>query len=209
MKNKLIKGGAIALPILLALIGGFLLLRELDARRLPPLILEPAEIKEMEEPQPEIVAPANISADDAPELQELEGPEKAVRITIEEMQPNTIVIRGKAYSLKWNIEEATLKEHIGWMDTSARPGETGVCVIMGHRNRQLRCLKDVKKGNVIYIVDEKSKVHAYTVESGRIVEDNNITFAATDRRELVLITCYPFYYSGSAPHTYMVTAVMR
>ena len=60
---------------------------------------------------------------------------------------------------------------------------------------------------MITIVDAYDEAYSYTVESGKIVEDNNITHAATDRRELVLITCYPFYYSGHAPHQYVVTAV--
>jgi sortase A len=120
------------------------------------------------------------------------------------VKPSTIHIRGRSYPLKWNIEETTLKKYIGWMNTSAKPGEIGVCVVMGHRNHHLRCLKDVERGDVITIVDADGAAHSYTVESGEIVTDNNITFGATEQRKLVLITCYPFYYSGSAPHQYVV-----
>lgn len=206
MKKVLI----IAIPVLLALFGGFFLWYELDARQVPPLLIAPAQ-----DENPGEVAFSVILPEEEAEPMEEEPVEKtptashspAATSGSTAIKASSIIIRGKSYPLKWNIEEATLKKHIGWMDTSAKPGDVGVCVVMGHRNQQLRCLKDVQQGDAITIIDAYGAAHSYTVESGKIVEDNNITFGATDRRELVLITCYPFYYSGHAPHQYVVTAV--
>lgn len=215
MKSKAGKTIVIGLPILLALVGGFLLIYELDARTLPPLLIEQAtpqdetvpSADETEEPVVSCIAPEQEPMEEAPVHEASSGTPASTEVPRSALEPNTIHIRSKTYPLKWDIEESTLKNHIGWMPTSAKPGDMGVCVVMGHRNKQLRCLKDVKRGDIIRIVDAMGAVHTYTVESGRIVEDNNITFAATIRRELVLITCYPFYYSGHAPHQYLVTAV--
>lgn len=210
MKHKVTKAVILALPILLALIGGALLLYELDARKIPPLIMEPSPPVSETETAAAASPTAPFMKAEAEEQEPLEPeaePAKKSSISVEALAPNTIHIRGKSYPLMPNIEEATLKNHIGWMNTSAKPGEIGVCVVMGHRNKQLRCLKDVKKGDVITIVDAGGIAHAYTVESGQIVKDKNITFAATYKRVLVLITCYPFYYSGSAPYQYAVTAI--
>lgn len=205
MRDKVKKALILAIPVLLALTGGIFLWYELDARQVPPLLIEPTQ---EESPGEDLFSMLPSEGDGQEPLEDaLTAQTQATSSGGAALQPSTIIIRGKSYPLKWNIEEATLKKNIGWMDTSAKPGEVGVCVVMGHRNQQLRCLKDVKRGDVITIVDAYGAVHQYTVESGKIVTDNNITFGATDRRELVLITCYPFYYSGSAPHQYLVTAV--
>lgn len=202
MKAKIKAAVLIAIPVLLALTGAFFLFRELDARQIPPLLLEADAPTEREAATPTAPATAPVLQAEPPTQETAES-----HVARSHTEPNTIIIRGKAYPLKTNIEESTLKTYIGWMDTSAKPGQIGVCVVMGHRNKQLRCLKDVVRGDVITIIDGDGAVHAYTVESGKIIEDNNITFAATDRPTLALITCYPFYYSGSAPHQYVVTAV--
>jgi LPXTG-site transpeptidase (sortase) family protein len=216
MKTRMKTAAIFAIPVLLALTGAFLLYRELDARQIPPLALESDMPDEWEtdtlvEPETMPFAPDDFFESPVNEpltQEETKTPAKAAAQTAETRKaPYTIVIRGKAYPLMADVSETTLKKYIGWMESSAKPGETGVCVVLGHRNRQLRCLKDVVRGDVITIIDEDKMSHAYTVESGRIVEDNNITFAATERPVLVLITCYPFYYNGSAPYQYIVTAI--
>ena len=88
------------------------------------------------------------------------------------------------------------------------PGEEGVCVVMGHRNTQFRVLKDVALGDVIRVVDAGGNAYDYTVTGGEILEDGaELLFPATEEKLLMLITCYPFYYSGHAPHKYVVTAM--
>ena len=46
------------------------------------------------------------------------------------------------------VDEATLADGPGWMPDSALPGQAGMSVILGHRNRKhLRPLQDVKIGD--------------------------------------------------------------
>ena len=68
-------------------------------------------------------------------------------------------------------------------------------VILGHRNRKhLRPLQDE---------------YAYTVFEIVIYEDSaDWRLPTADGNVLVLVTCYPFRYSGNAPGKYMVTAIM-
>ncbi|MDL2218007.1 sortase [Christensenellaceae bacterium OttesenSCG-928-M15] len=190
-------------------LGIALLLYEWDARQVPPLVTAAHELPVQENTQPVGSNPPHEQPDQdvVPQNTSTPSEEKTNNTTSKSIGPNTIIIRGKAFSYKSNVDEATLKKNIGWMDSSARPGEQGICIFMGHRNGQLRILKDVKYGDVITIVDENNTAHAYTVISGEVIETGAITHAATDEKKLVLITCYPFYYSGSAPHQYVVTAI--
>ena len=46
------------------------------------------------------------------------------------------------------VDEATLADGPGWMPDSALPGQAGMSVILGHRNRKhLRPLQDVEIGD--------------------------------------------------------------
>ena len=189
-----------------ALFGIGLLVYEWDARRLPPLVASEPKMS-IEKPLYMIETKTPAVQTDA-EINFIPSEEEKVSSHISKaIGPNTIIIRGKAFPYKDNIDKKTLEKNIGWMNSSARPGELGICIFMGHRNGQLRVLKDVAYGNVITIVDEYSQRHNYMVVSGEVVETNTITYTATNVKKLILLTCYPFYYSGQAPHQYVVTAI--
>jgi len=98
------------------------------------------------------------------------------------------------------VDEATLEKGPGWLNTSAAPGENGVCVIYGHRNRNhLRPLKDVKVGNDLLIAYE-GKDYIYKIEEIQIYDKNDtITIPSADEPMLMIMTCYPFRYEGRAP----------
>jgi len=109
------------------------------------------------------------------------------------------MVSGKKISVKRGIDETTLKKHVGWMETSAAPGETGVCVLMGHRDKELKHMKNVKVGTVL-ILRTPNGDFSYTVYTMEILEkDTPARIPATSSAELMIATCYPFYYSGSAP----------
>lgn len=204
MSKKLI--AIICILAACALFGVALLIYEWDARQLPPLVT--TEPKPLPEKNP-MITEKPLSQQTEPEVTPIPlEEEKPSTSTSKSIGSGTIIIRGKAFPYKNNIAESTLKKNIGWMDSSARPGDQGVCVFMGHRNGQLRILKDVAYGDVITIVDEYGFMHDYTVITGEVIESGTITHTATDQKTLVLITCYPFYYSGSAPHQYKVTAII-
>lgn len=108
-----------------------------------------------------------------------------------------------------NAEEQTLKKDIGWLKGSTIPPNDGASVLMGHRNLQFRLLKKVSEGDMIAYTSPDGSRYEYTVTSIEIVQsDAELRFEATERSALVLVTCYPFYYSGHAPQKYVVTATL-
>ena len=48
--------------------------------------------------------------------------------------------------------ESTLDKSPGWLTTSVLPGEDGMCVVYGHRNRNhLKVLEKVERGDTITV----------------------------------------------------------
>jgi len=56
-------------------------------------------------------------------------------------------------------------------------------------------------------IDTATWRHEYIVESTEIVDPNETrVMESHGRRELTLITCYPFYFVGPAPRRFVVHA---
>ena len=119
----------------------------------------------------------------------------------------TLSILNDTISVAYGVEESTLKKTPGWLTTSVLPGENGMCVVYGHRNRNhLKVLEKVTVGDTITATKD-SIVYTYAVSDVAIYESTSDWRLPTlDRSTLVLVTCYPFRYSGHAPGKYMVTA---
>ena len=57
----------------------------------------------------------------------------------------TLDILNDTISVAYGVEESTLKKTPGWLTTSVLPGESGMCVVYGHRNRNhLKVLEKVE-----------------------------------------------------------------
>lgn len=110
-------------------------------------------------------------------------------------------------SVAYGVEESTLKKTPGWLTTSVLPGENGMCVVYGHRNRNhLKVLEKVTVGDTITATKD-GIAYTYAVSDVAIYESTSDWRLPTlDGSTLVLVTCYPFRYSGHAPGKYMVTA---
>lgn len=119
----------------------------------------------------------------------------------------TLSILNDTISVAYGVEESTLKKTPGWLTTSVLPGENGMCVVYGHRNRNhLKILEKVTVGDTITATKD-GIAYTYTVSDIVIYENTSDWRLPTlDGRTLVLVTCYPFRYSGHAPGKYMVTA---
>jgi len=99
-----------------------------------------------------------------------------------------------------------LRRGPGHLAGTALPGENGNCVIAGHRDTHFRVLKDIREGDDI-ILQTSAGQFLYRVKRTRIVSpENTSALAPTKTAELNLITCYPFYYLGSAPKRFIVEA---
>ena len=117
----------------------------------------------------------------------------------------TLSILNDTISVAYGVEESTLKKTPGWLTTSVLPGESGMCVVYGHRNRNhLKILEKVTVGDTITATKD-GIAYTYTVSDIVIYENTSDWRLPTlDRSTLVLVTCHPFRYSGHAPGKYMV-----
>lgn len=122
-----------------------------------------------------------------------------------------LTIHRKDITIAPSVDEATLKKTPGWLNTSASPGEEGVCVVYGHRNRNhLQILKDVTYGDRITVTMPNGTVYTYVIESTEILEtDEDLRIPTIEGKHLMLTTCYPFYYTGHAPKKYVVTCALK
>jgi len=69
-----------------------------------------------------------------------------------------------------------------------------------------RGLKDVGRGDVVELILPGRTDH-YVINEVQIVSPENVSVLdATPVPTLTLVTCFPFYYVGSAPQRYVVTA---
>ena len=118
-----------------------------------------------------------------------------------------LIFNDEKVNIAYGVDEYTLKKSPGWLESSAEPGEEGVCVVYGHRNRNhLRALKGVEIGDIITVESGNSN-YSYVIETIRIMDaDEKLTIPTTDGKQLMLSTCYPFHYSGRAPQKYVVVA---
>lgn len=121
----------------------------------------------------------------------------------------TLIVENASVNIAYGVDEDTLEDTPGWLETSALPGEEGTCVIFGHRNRKhLKILKDVKLGETITIKYEGVD-YSYLIESISILEnEEQLTIPATTGKHILISTCYPFHYSGSAPQKYVLWGTM-
>jgi sortase A len=105
-------------------------------------------------------------------------------------------------------DELTLNRGVGHVEGTARPGDPGNVAIAGHRDGFFRVLKDVTSGDRIRLVTLGQTLE-YTVQETRIVEPEDVqVLELTGTPVLTLLTCYPFYYVGSAPKRFVVRAVL-
>lgn len=167
-------------------------------------------------PTPETVLPTDepVLPDEtaAPVQQQTHSPQRTQPpgVSVPHGAAFVLTIHGKNITIAPSVDEATLEKTPGWLNTSASPGEEGVCVVYGHRNRNhLQILKDITYGDAIVVTMPDGNVYSYVVELIDILESNeDLRIPTIDGKHLMLTTCYPFYYTGHAPKKYVVVAVL-
>jgi sortase A len=106
-------------------------------------------------------------------------------------------------------DDLTLNRGVGLIEGTPRPGESGNSGIAGHRDGFFRGLKDVGVGDTMELLTLSAR-RTFVVESVRIVSPSDVSVLdPTPSPTLTLVTCYPFYFVGSAPQRYIVRAVER
>jgi sortase A len=103
-------------------------------------------------------------------------------------------------------DDLTLNHAVGRIAGTTRPGERGNIGIAGHRDGFFRGLKDVVVGDVIELKTLKG-TDTYVVDQIQIVAPADVeVLQPRPAPSLMLVTSYPFYFAGSAPQRYVVTA---
>jgi sortase A len=108
-------------------------------------------------------------------------------------------------------DDLTLNRAVGHIDGTPKPssGETGNVGIAGHRDGFFRALKDIHLGDTIDLIAENGNSR-YAVDEILIVPPDEVSvLAPRSKPALTLVTCYPFYFVGSAPLRYVVHATVE
>lgn len=104
-------------------------------------------------------------------------------------------------------DDRTLDRAVGHIEDTAEPGTDGNSGLAGHRDGFFRGLKDIALGDAIELDTLQGK-ELYRVEQTWVVEPEDVwVLDPTPTRALTLVTCYPFYFIGSAPQRFIVRAV--
>lgn len=133
------------------------------------------------------------------------------RLHIPEGASFVLTIGSKNVEIACGVTEDILESGPGWLDTSAAPGQEGICVVYGHRNRNhLKALEKVDYGDTIMATMPDGMQYCYTIESIEIVaSDAELRIPTLDGRCLMLVTCYPFHYSGHAPGEFQIISRIK
>jgi len=103
-------------------------------------------------------------------------------------------------------DDVTLDRALGHIEQTAALGAVGNAGIAGHRDGYFRGLKDIVPGDLIEL-DTGRGVDRYRIDRTWIVTPDDVSVLdPTPERTLTLVTCYPFYFIGSAPQRFIVRA---
>ena len=102
-------------------------------------------------------------------------------------------------------DDATLDLGLGHVEGTAGLDAPGNVALAGHRDGFFRGLKDVGAGDEIDM-ETQIGMRRYLVKDIVIVKPDDVWVLDDNSAALTLVTCYPFYYTGSAPQRYIVRA---
>jgi sortase A len=111
---------------------------------------------------------------------------------------NVIVVQGDSQKI--------LRRAVGHIPNTALPGEQGNVALAGHRDSFFRPLRDIRSGDAIMLKTPDGDFQ-YEAETTAVVSPHDIqVLQPSTEPTLTLITCFPFYYVGSAPNRFVVRA---
>ena len=120
------------------------------------------------------------------------------------------ILRIPSLNLAVPVFEGTSDQNLnrgaGRIEGTARIGELGNVGIAAHRDGFFRALKDVKVGQTL-LLERLDSTDRYRIVATTIVDPSAVSVLdSTPTDSITLVTCYPFYYVGSAPQRFIVRA---
>ena len=106
-------------------------------------------------------------------------------------------------------DDLTLNRGVGRILGTAQVGQPGNLGIAGHRDGFFRGLQSIVAGDVVELARPGFR-DRYTVGQIRIVRpEDTYVLEPTPGPTLTLVTCFPFYFVGSAPKRYVISALLE
>ena len=103
-------------------------------------------------------------------------------------------------------DERSLRLGVGHIPGTAFPGMPGNVSLAAHRDTFFRPLRKIQKNDEIHLITFNNS-YKYRVDWTKVVAPDNISVLKPSKEPtLTLITCYPFYFVGSAPERFVVRA---
>jgi len=120
------------------------------------------------------------------------------RIEVGRLGLSAMVVEGTSTS--------ALRRAAGHISGTGMPGVPGNVGIAAHRDTFFRPLRNVRKDDVVTLTTGRAE-YRYRVVSTKVVEPDNVSVLDPAADEiLTLVTCYPFFFVGSAPERFIVRA---
>jgi sortase A len=120
------------------------------------------------------------------------------RLDIPRLDISVVVMEGDSASV--------LRRAAGHITGTALPGQPGNSGISAHRDTFFRPLRNIRRNDEITVSTMLGN-YRYLVVSTAIVPPTAIEVLNPGAKEsLTLVTCYPFYFIGSAPDRFVVRA---
>ena len=106
-------------------------------------------------------------------------------------------------------DDRVLNRGVGRIVGTTRVGQSGNIGIAGHRDGFFRGLKDVVVGDTMELQTAVAR-QTYVIDSIKTVSPDDVSVLKNGPTPgLTLVTCYPFYFIGSAPQRYIVHASFK
>jgi sortase A len=127
------------------------------------------------------------------------GPDGLIgRIEIPRLGVSVVVVEG--------IDTPVLRRAVGHIPGTAMPGQIGNVGIAAHRDTYFRPLRNIRRGDIVTLTTLRGD-YRYRVVSTKIVKPEDVAVLDPDSNQiLTLVTCYPFFFVGSAPNRFIVRA---
>ena len=198
----------------LLFIGGAVMLALYGAARIHRTVLSNAELQRFKtQEQVSSAAPRGVTLTTAiPDFSQWS--EKRVKEYQESLAEHFPPALGILRIPKINVEvpvlegtdDLSLNRGVGHVTGTGNPGQDGNVAIAGHRDGFFRGLKDVVLGDKVEFVTPR-RTETYVIDRITIVRPSDVSvLQPRSHPSLTLITCYPFYFIGSAPQRYIVQA---
>ena len=121
------------------------------------------------------------------------------QIEIPSLELRAVIVQGDSPEL--------LRRGVGHLLDTPLPGAWGNVALAGHRDSFFRPLRHIQTGDEITLRTVRGEAFHYRVESTSVVSPTDVeVLKPSNRKELTLITCFPFNFVGSAPNRFIVRA---